>query len=634
MAAKTDIYDPETKERVAACLPTVAQFDELRTKCTWKEATVDGHKGFRVTGPNGKSIFLPLAGCSYEGKDYARDVSCNYWTSEVNASDAQHANVLYIKTGTAPKIYVAQRRTGAIVRPVEKVVAETPPPTPPPSDTAAPYAIFSSSTLTFYYDTKRASRSGTAYDLNTGKNAPKWQSKAASVKKVVFDTSFKDARPTSCHQWFYGMSALATITGIANLNTSESTDMQGMFTYCSALATLDLTHFNTAKVTDMSAMFYYCSKLESLDVSQFNTEKVTHMGLMFALSGLEELDISNFVIPDSTKSSGKSTLNMMGGCVSLQHLVIPSTAVRLKSNACELVGMDGTPCVITAPEGFKFGVSTSKSFLWKGGCFKLASSTDPDPTDNPDPTDPDTHEYVDLGLPSGTLWATCNVGADAPEEYGDFYAWGETSTKDTYSWSNYLYASGSSSTVQDIGSNIAGTTYDVATACWGDGWVMPSLAQAVELIKKCTASLATVNNVRGFRFKGPNGNTIFFPMTGYKYDTTYTSEGSHSYIWLSNKDIVTNVAYKAMSIYFYRTTSSGGAKTTAAPRRSGVVVRAVRAGVGSTNDFAFDTDGIFQVTTMDTSPSDDATYTLQGIKVEGNLKPGIYIRGGKKFTVK
>ena len=145
---------------------------------------------------------------------------------------------------------------------------------------------------------------------------------------------------------------------------------------------------------------------------------------------------------------------------------------------------------------------------------------------------------------------------------------------------------------------------------------------------------ATVNNVRGFRFKGPNGNTIFFPMTGYKYDTTYTSEGSHSYIWLSNKDIVTNVAYKAMSIYFYRTTSSGGAKTTAAPRRSGVVVRAVRAGVGSTNDFAFDTDGIFQVTTMDTSPSDDATYTLQGIKVEGNLKPGIYIRGGKKFTVK
>ena len=241
---------------------------------------------------------------------------------------------------------------------------------------------------------------------------------------------------------------------------------------------------------------------------------------------------------------------------------------------------------------------------------------------------------VDLGLPSGTLWATCNVGADAPEEYGDFYAWGETATKPTYSWSNYLYASGSSSTVQDIGENIAGTEYDVAATLWGSEWVMPTLDQANELLRKCSASLATVNKVKGLRFKGPNGNTIFFPMTGYKYDSNYSNEGLQTYLWLSNNDNVTNVAYKAMSIHIKRSTSSASVKTTAAPRRSGVVVRAVRAGTGSTNDFNFDTDGIFSVTTNASSPSDDATYTLQGIKVEGQLKPGIYIRNGKKFTVK
>ena len=635
VAAKTGVYDPDVKKQVEASLPTMEQFEELRTKCTWKEETIDGHKGFRATGPNGKSIFLPLSGCSYDGKEYSRNVSCNYWTSEVNASDAQRANVLYIKTANAPKLYVAQRRTGAFVRPVEKVEVEIPPTPPTPPGTDAPYAILSSTTLTFYYDSNRASRSGTAYDLNTGKNAPKWQTKASSVKKVVFDASFKEARPTSCHQWFYGMSALTTITGLANLNTSEATSMQGMFTYCSTLTSLDLTHFNTANVTDMSAMFYYCSNLESVDVSQFNTEKVTHMGLMFAFSGLEELDISNFVIPDSTKSSGKSTLNMIGACTNLQHLVIPASAVKLKSNACELVGAD-TPCSITAPEGFKFGVSTSgSSFKWKGGRFKIAGTSNPDPDPDPDP-DPNIgeHEYVDLGLPSGTLWATCNVGADAPEEYGDFYAWGETATKPTYSWSNYLYASGSSSTVQDIGENIAGTEYDVAATLWGSEWVMPTLDQANELLRKCSASLATVNNVKGLRFKGPNGNTIFFPMTGYKYDSNYSNEGLQTYLWLSNNDNVTNVAYKAMSIHIKRSTSSASVKTTAAPRRSGVVVRAVRAGTGSTNDFNFDTDGIFSVTTNASSPSDDATYTLQGIKVEGQLKPGIYIRNGKKFTVK
>ena len=226
------------------------------------------------------------------------------------------------------------------------------------------------------------------------------------------------------------------------------------------------------------------------------------------------------------------------------------------------------------------------------------------------------------------------MGASAPEEYGDFYAWGETTTKATYSWSNYRYANGSSSTVQDIGANIAGTKYDVATTLWGDEWVMPTLNQANELLKKCSISLATVNNVPGLRFKGPNGNSIFFPMTGYKYDSNYSNEGSQTYLWLSEEDNVTNVAYKALSIYIQRTSTSASIKTTAAQRRSGVVVRAVLAGSGSTNGFDFDTDGIFCVTTTGSSPSDDATYTLQGIKVEGSLKPGIYIRNGKKFTVK
>ena len=87
-----------------------------------------------------------------------------------------------------------------------------------------------------------------------------------------------------------------------------------------------------------------------------------------------------------------------------------------------------------------------------------------------------THEYVDLGLPSGTLWATCNVGASAPEGYGSYFAWGETTTKSTYSWSNYKYASGTAATAIYIGeflpnnskvTSIQGTEYDAAKAQWG-----------------------------------------------------------------------------------------------------------------------------------------------------------------------
>ncbi|MBR3075496.1 MAG: hypothetical protein IKH11_07060, partial [Bacteroidales bacterium] len=194
----------------------------------------------------------------------------------------------------------------------------------------------------------------------------------------------------------------------------------------------------------------------------------------------------------------------------------------------------------------------------------------------PTPPPSGDHNYINLGLPSGTLWADCNVGASKPEAYGSFYAWGETSTKSSYSWSNYQYASGSSSTAQNLGTHIAGTKYDAATKNWGGDWVMPTIDQANELLKKCTVSLATVNNVPGLRFKGPNGNTIFFPMTGYKYDSKYSAEGTQCYIWTDTKDNVSNVAYKSLALYLERSSSSAKANTQAAPRRSGVIVRAVK----------------------------------------------------------
>ena len=163
------------------------------------------------------------------------------------------------------------------------------------SNAAEAYACYtpSNTTLTFYYDNKRSSRTGTTYDLSF----PDWitDGTCENVTKVVFHSSFAKARPTTTCSWFYTMWNLQSITGMKYLNTSAVVDMSYMFSDCSSLTSLDVSHFNTAKVTNMTSMFYGCELLESLDVSSFNTSNVKTMKLMFSYcETLTSLDVSNF----------------------------------------------------------------------------------------------------------------------------------------------------------------------------------------------------------------------------------------------------------------------------------------------------------------------------------------------------
>ena len=158
------------------------------------------------------------------------------------------------------------------------------------------YAMFDDATGTLTFSYKGFKPEG-AYELNEGGNTPEWISKNSYVKKVVFDASFANARPTSCYKWFCGCVNLAQIEGIEYLNTEEVTNMAWMFKGCSNLKSLDVSKFNTAQVTDMSYMFTHCWGLESLDVSRLNTENVTNMENMFLYcsnSKLTSLDVSNF----------------------------------------------------------------------------------------------------------------------------------------------------------------------------------------------------------------------------------------------------------------------------------------------------------------------------------------------------
>ena len=137
------------------------------------------------------------------------------------------------------------------------------------------------------------------------------------------------------------------------------------------------------------------------------------------------------------------------------------------------------------------------------------------------------HSFVDLGLPSGLKWATCNVGAENPEDYGDYFAWGETSPKAEYTFENSI-------TYGEQMSDISGNAqYDAATANWGGSWRMPTKEEMQELVDHCEWEWTQVNGVYGSKVIGPNGSCIFLPAAGRRYGTSLSLDGSNGYCWSS-----------------------------------------------------------------------------------------------------
>lgn len=155
------------------------------------------------------------------------------------------------------------------------------------------------------------------------------------------------------------------------------------------------------------------------------------------------------------------------------------------------------------------------------------------------------HDYVDLGLPCGTLWATCNVGATSPEEYGDYFAWGETQPKSDYSWNTYKYCNGSYTTMTKYCTDSSYGTVDNKTVLapeddaahvnWGGDWRMPTQTEFDELLNGCTWTWTALNGVNGYKVVSKtNGNFIFLPAAGYRSDTYLNNAGSNGDYWSSS----------------------------------------------------------------------------------------------------
>ena len=194
------------------------------------------------------------------------------------------------------------------------------------------------------------------------------------------------------------------------------------------------------------------------------------------------------------------------------------------------------------------------------------------------------HEWVDLGLPSGTLWATCNVGADSPEDYGDYFAWGETAPKEVYNWSTYKWCYGSYKrltkycTDSSYGYNgfVDDKTEldpedDAAYVNWGTSWRMPTEEQQLELAQECTWTWTTQNGVNGRLVTGPNGNTLFLPAAGCRHDDSLVNAGSCGYYYA--RRLIFDDQTAPYGVYFDSVHISPGI---ASLRMNGLPVRAVR----------------------------------------------------------
>lgn len=187
----------------------------------------------------------------------------------------------------------------------------------------------------------------------------------------------------------------------------------------------------------------------------------------------------------------------------------------------------------------------------------VAYTAEDEPDDSNAPKVPYTHA-VDLGLPSGTKWADMNVGAEKPEDYGWYLAWGETEEKDLYDWSTYkwclngdwtgmskyTYPDGKSNGIWYDGYRFVGDSKivldpedDAATANWGGDWRMPTEAEQEELRSMCFWTWTTQNGVWGRKVFGPNGNSIFLPAAGYRECSSHYMDGSEGYYWSGLLDI-------------------------------------------------------------------------------------------------
>ena len=583
-------YDEEEDDWLNICLPTEAQWQELIQNCTFKvELDEEERRGYRVTGPSGRSIFLPFTGCSYDGKEYGANDYAYYWTANADKKYSNKAKAAYLKSGDR-KTTSIQRRTGVAVRAVEYVL----PPDPNPG----------TGTLKFE-----------PVDLGLSVD---WCSQ--NIVDALSDYSNPDL-----YRYAWGETETKESYTWENYNPKESVN-----NYEGGLA--DNAVFDAA-VAYSSWMLgkddvYYRWRMPSVDEVNELLEKCTFEDVQGGVLVKGPSGNTIFLPYTGCSYDGKDFDNVDYGYMWTSS---PDPSNSKKAKAL-YIKKGARPVLLSAQR--------------RTGCAirPVVAKV----------------KYVDLGLPSGNLWAKWNLSARSPEEAGWHFAWGEFFMKPDYTWANYTLSKGTAKTAFDLGCitdsvHVTIISQTESSATYGYYYYdvvryyspsviisyvgpgvddhryhghLPTRDEFQELIDHTTKKEGLYNGVEGVWLTGHNGNRLFFPYAGSYYDGKTPKDGTLSYYWTGNQSSNIQKAY-ALSV------NNGNLSITECQRRTGLPIRAVFVPENDeySNNSIFETDAIRNVNGRQIDHDDDI-YTLQGVKVGGTLKPGIYIRNGRKFVVK
>ena len=466
-------------------MPTQTEMKELLNNCTHIWTSQNGVYGRLFTGPNGNSIFLPAAGYfSYSTLNQARTCGI-YWSSSLYTPGSP---IYAWKLSFEPDDYGVGEQLRSFGYPVRAVCEG---------------GNFSVPTVT----------TGTASSITaTG----------ATLSGNV--TSDGGATVTACG-FLYG-------TNASNLTqTVRSGSGTGSFTTALTGLTPGTTYYYKAYATNSAGTAY---------------GEVMSVALTTAYPPTVATVTANVI--------SAAVCNISGNVTSDGGLTVTSRGFVYDTNANDLTqtvtsgsgtgDFTKTLTDLTASTTYYYKAYATNAVGTSYGEV-MSFTTETDSTSYSEPTGyVNGYGYVDLGLPSGTLWATMNVGASTPEGEGDHYAWGETTTKETYDWSTYTYSDNPTTLPSSA---------DAATANWGAGWRMPTQTEMNELLDNCTHVWTTQNGVNGRLFTGPNGNSIFLPVAGNtsKYWSSKLKTEASAYklqLGPSNYYVGTESRYKGLPV--------------------------------------------------------------------------------------
>lgn len=456
-------------------VPTWKEIQELQKNCTWTWTIQGGHKGYLVKGPNGKSIFLPAAGCYRSGTSLQKAgmYGC-YWSSQSDPFEGYNA---YALTFDSNGHYLPStlRPYGFTVRAVSEENAQKPAP-PFAKEISAPDKSISNHG---YVDLGLPSGVKWA-TCNVDATLPWEKGKHYAWGETATKSDYSEK---TCQNY---RTKLEDISGNASYDVARAkwgdawrlpntAEMEELLKYCSWKTIYD-DNYRGCLVTGPNGKSIFLPACGSID----GTEPGYDYGCGYYWSSTPYVEIAH----------GAHTLYFY----LTNTQVVPQKALYVDMNR-------------------KYGFSVRPVY----GTSKAEPTSESNQSTEQTASTPnnDKQEYVDLGLPSGLKWATCNIGASSPSEEGNYYAWGQTSKESSIS----TYE-------KDIDDFSGYPSHDAATANWGDSWRMPTKEECQELMEKCTWTWTSKDGHKGYLVKGPNGRSIFLPTTGDNWNQT-------GYYWTS-----------------------------------------------------------------------------------------------------